>query len=160
VEDDDQQVNLTRFSVFFPEKREFFLEGQGIFAFGGVESAPRPGNVFAAASNTPVLFFSRQIGLFAGRPVPIRLGGRLTGKTGRYSVGLLDIQTSDSAAVSARATHFAVARVKRDIFRRSSVGVIATRRSPATGPNGANLAFGVDTNLSFFESLRVPRARC
>jgi hypothetical protein len=155
VEDDDQQVNLTRFSVFFPEKREFFLEGQGIFAFGGVESAPRPGNVFAAASNTPVLFFSRQIGLFGGRPVPIRAGGRLTGKAGRYSVGLLDIQTGDSEAVSARASNFAVARVKRDIFRRSSVGLIATRRSPSIASGGANLAFGVDANLSFFESLNL-----
>jgi hypothetical protein len=76
VEDDDQQVNLTRFNLFFPEKREFFLEGQGIFAFGGVESTPRgtPGNT---AANTPVLFFSRRIGLENNRPVPIEAGGRL-----------------------------------------------------------------------------------
>jgi hypothetical protein len=155
VEDDDQQVNLTRFSVFFPEKREFFLEGQGIFAFGGVESAPRPGNVFAAASNTPVVFFSRQIGLSQGRPVPIRLGGRLTGKAGRYSLGLLDIQTEDSAEAGALDTNFAVVRVKRDILRRSSIGVIATRRSPSLSGGDPNLAYGVDANLSFRESLNV-----
>jgi uncharacterized protein DUF5916/cellulose/xylan binding protein with CBM9 domain len=155
VEDDDQQVNLTRFSVFFPEKREFFLEGQGIYAFGGVESAPRPGNPFAAASNTPFLFFSRQIGLVGGRPVPIRAGGRVTGKAGRYSLGLLDIQTGDSAVAAAPATNFAVARVKRDILRRSYVGVIATRRSPAVSGAGAGLAFGADANLSFFESLNL-----
>jgi hypothetical protein len=155
VEDDDQQVNLTRFSVFFPEKREFFLEGQGIFAFGGVESAPRPGNIFASASNTPVLFFSRQIGLSGGRPVPIEGGGRVTGKAGRYSIGLLDIQTDDNPAVAARATNFAVVRLKRDIFRRSYVGVIGTRRSPAVSADGANLALGMDANLSFFESLNI-----
>jgi hypothetical protein len=155
VEDDDQQVNLTRFSVFFPEKREFFLEGQGIFAFGGVESAPRPGNVFAAASNTPVLFFSRQIGLSGGRPVPILAGGRVTGRTGGYSIGLLDIQTEDSAAAGALATNFAVVRVKRDILRRSYVGLIGTRRSPAVTAGGTNLVFGADANLSFFQSVNM-----
>jgi hypothetical protein len=154
VEDDDQQVNLTRFNVFFPEKRDFFLEGQGIFAFGGVESAPRPGNTFAAASNVPVLFFSRRIGLSGGYPVPILAGGRVTGKAGRYSIGVLDIQTDDSAAARAEATNFGAVRLKRDIFRRSYVGVIGTRRAPGeAGPD--NLAFGADLNLSFFESLNI-----
>jgi hypothetical protein len=154
VEDDDQQVNLTRFSVFFPEKRDFFLEGQGIFAFGGVETAPRPGNVFAAASNTPVLFFSRRIGLAEGRPVPIQAGGRLTGKAGRYSIGVLDIQTAKSESPVAAATNFGVVRVKREVLRRSYVGVIGTRRSPGES-RGSNLAFGADANLSFFESLNI-----
>ena len=91
VEDDDQQVNLTRFNLFVPEKREFFLEGQGIFAFGGVETAPRA-NTTLAPVNTPVLFFSRQIGLLGSTPVPIEVGGRLTGRAGRYTVGVLNIQ--------------------------------------------------------------------
>jgi hypothetical protein len=155
VEDDDQVVNLTRFNVFFPEKREFFLEGQGIFAFGGVEIVPRPGNVFAAASNTPVLFFSRQIGLQNGRPVPIRWGGRLTGKAGGTSIGLLDIETGPSTLAGARATHFSVVRLKRDVFRRSSVGFLATRRSPPLGVDGANLAFGADATLAFFEHVNL-----
>jgi hypothetical protein len=154
VEDDDQQVNLTRFTPFFPEKREFFLEGQGIFAFGGVESAPRgtPGNTTA---NTPWLFFSRQIGLAGGRPVPIDGGARLSGKAGRYSLGLLNIQTGDSPAVGALGTNFSVLRVKREILRRSYVGVIGTRRSPPVRGEEANLAFGVDTGMSFFQNLNL-----
>ena len=72
VEADEQQINLTRFSLLFPEKREFFLEGGGIFSFG------------KTGEDTPVLFFSRRIGLNDGRPVPIGGGGRLTGKVGNY----------------------------------------------------------------------------
>ena len=106
VEDDDQQVNLTRFNLFVPEKREFFLEGQGIFAFGGVETAPRVGTTFAPV-NTPVLFFSRQIGLLGATPVPIDVGGRMTGKAGRYSIGVLDIRTGDEPDVGAEVTNFA-----------------------------------------------------
>jgi len=120
VEDDTQQVNLTRFNLFFPEKREFFLEGQGIFAFGGSTGSTN--------SNTPVLFFSRSIGLNNGRPAPIVGGGRLTGKTGAYSIGLLNIQSDDDEASGARATNFSVVRLKRDIFRRSYAGVLYTRR--------------------------------
>ena len=87
VEDDLQQVNLTRFGLFFPEKREFFLEGQGIFSFAG-----------GTGGDTPSMFFSRQIGLARGVAVPILGGGRLTGKVGNYSLGVVDIQTDDSAA--------------------------------------------------------------
>ena len=154
VEDDDQQVNLTRFSLFFPEKREFFLEGQGIFAFGGVETAPRAGTSLGPV-NTPVLFFSRQIGLLGGTPVPIEVGGRLTGKAGRYSVGLLNIQTDDEPDIGAPSTNFSVVRLKRDILRRSYIGVIGTRRSPATGEHGTNTVFGIDSGLSFFDSLTM-----
>ncbi|MBK5299471.1 MAG: carbohydrate binding family 9 domain-containing protein, partial [Vicinamibacteria bacterium] len=154
VEDDDQQVNLTRFSLFFPEKREFFLEGQGIFAFGGVETAPRAGTSLGPV-NTPVLFFSRQIGLLGSTPVPIDVGGRLTGKAGRYSVGLLNIQTGDEPDIGAASTNFGVVRLKRDILRRSYIGVIGTRRSPATDVDGANSVFGIDTGLSFYDSLNM-----
>jgi hypothetical protein len=101
VEADEQQVNLTRFSLFFPEKREFFLENQGTFAFGGIPAT--------AGSDTPILFYSRRIGLDGGLPVPILGGGRLTGRTGRYTVGLLDIHTDD--APSSRATNFSAVRL-------------------------------------------------
>ena len=154
VEDDDQQVNLTRFSLFFPEKREFFLEGQGIFAFGGVESAPRAGTSLGPV-NTPVLFFSRQIGLLGSAPVPIEVGGRLTGKAGRYSVGLLNIQTDDEPDIGASSTNFGVVRLKRDILRRSYIGVIGTSRSPALGEDGTNTVFGIDSGFSFFDSLNM-----
>jgi hypothetical protein len=161
VEDDEQRVNLTRFSLFFPEKRDFFLEGQGIFQFGGVGGrGGGPGGGFEGQSNTPFLFFSRRIGLVtdqAGttRSVPIVAGGRLTGKSGPFSLGLLHIRTGDAPAFGAVTTDFSVLRVKRDILRRSTVGFIATRRAPAVDGGGDNYAFGVDAGFSFFQNLNL-----
>ncbi len=149
VEDDEQQVNLTRFSMFFPEKREFFLEGQGIFSFGGVQSGNNPGG--GSNGDTPVLFFSRRIGLNDdGVSVPIRTGGRVTGRAGRYMVGVLNIQTEDAPAAAAPATNFSVVRVRRDVFRRSNVGIIGTARAPSGG--ASNGAFGTDANFAFGEA--------
>lgn len=157
VEDDDQQVNLTRFNLLFPEKRDFFLEGQGTFAFGGVTTTPPTGGTTAPPVNTPVLFFSRRIGLSGSREVPIDAGARLTGKAGRYSIGLLDIETDDNAAVREPRTNFAVVRLKRDILRRSYVGAIATRRAPAAvGPAAAgNEVYGLDANISPLTNLNL-----
>jgi hypothetical protein len=154
VEDDDQQVNLTRFNLLYPEKRDFFLEGQGMFAFGGAPTSPPASTATGTPVNTPVLFFSRRIGLSGSRGVPIEGGARLTGKAGRYSIGLLDIQTDASADAGARATNFGIVRLKRNIFRRSYVGLIATRRSPA-GFGGGNEVGGVDANLALFTNLNV-----
>ena len=152
VEEDVAQVNLTRFNLFFPEKREFFLEGQGIFNFGGQTSTGAAGS----ATDTPILFFSRQIGINQGKPVPIIGGGRLTGKTGPYSVGFVNIQTDDEPATAARATNFTVARLRRDIFSRSTLGVLFTRRSnSATSADDSNEAFGVDGTFAFFQNLRM-----
>jgi len=147
VEDDDQQVNLTRFNLLYPEKRDFFLEGQGLFAFGGVTTTPPTGGTAAPPVNTPVLFFSRQIGLSRNREVPIDVGARLTGKAGRYSLGLLDIQTDEDETVREPQTNFAVVRLKRDILRRSYIGMIATRRAPSSA-GGDNQVYGVDANIS------------
>ena len=155
VEDDDLQVNLTRFNLLFPEKRDFFLEGQGIFAFGGASTTPPTGGATSAPVNTPVLFFSRRIGLSGSRAVPIEVGGRMTGKAGRYSIGLLDIHTDDSVEAREPSTNFAVVRLKRDILRRSYVGVIATHRSPTSSTVGNNAVLGVDANLAFFQSLNI-----
>lgn len=158
VEDDDQQVNLTRFNQLFPEKRDFFLEGQGMFAFGGGQTTPPAGGTAAAPVNTPVLFFSRRIGLSGDHAIPIEAGARLTGKAGRYSVGVLDIQTDESRAAGALAANFGVVRLKRDILRRSYLGFIGTRRAPSSSPDGDhgdNLVFGADANLAFFQSLNI-----
>jgi hypothetical protein len=156
VEDDDQQVNLTRFGLQYPEKRDFFLEGQGMFAFGGVQTGTTStATTVFGPSNTPLLFFSRQIGLKGTREVPIELGGRLTGKAGRYSVGALDIQTDDSLDAAADATNFAVARVKRDVFQRSYVGVLATRRAPSARGGRENLAAGADASFWLSRNLNV-----
>ena len=153
VEVDAQQVNLTRFSLFFPEKREFFLEGRGIFEFGGARqvSSFRSG----AGGDTPFLFFSRRIGLSQGRAVPIVGGARLTGKVGRYTIGLLDIQTDDAVDAGALATNFGVVRLKRDILRRSAVGVMFTGRSKSTLVDGSNRTYGLDATFGFYDNLRI-----
>jgi len=151
VEADEQQVNLTRFSLFFPEKREFFLENQGTFGFGGAGSS----GAGVRSSDTPVLFYSRRIGLEAGRVVPIEGGGRLTGRVGRFSVALLNIQSDDVPAAGVHAANFGVVRVKRDLFRRSSVGVLYTGRSVAAGGLGRNDVYGVDGTFTFYDNLGI-----
>ena len=91
VEVDEQQVNLTRFNLFFPEKRDFFLEGLGTFAFAGRASA----GLGAGTGDTPYLFFSRRIGLDQSRVIPIVAGGRATGKAGKFTFGAINVQTGD-----------------------------------------------------------------
>lgn len=155
VESDEQQVNLTRFSLFFPERREFFLEGQGIFAFGGAEQGGRRRG--GPPNETPMLFFSRRIGLEEvddeTRAVPIRTGLRLTGKAGSYSIGALNVQTAANGG--APAANFSVVRLKRNVLRRSTIGVIATARTPSSAASGANYVFGMDAGLAFFDNLSV-----
>ncbi len=147
VEEDQQQVNLTRFSLFFPEKRDFFLEGQGVFAFGGVNlGGNNPGEV-------PIMFFSRQIGLSRGQEVPVLGGTRLTGRSGRYQIGAVNIQTREKPAAAAVATNFTAVRIKRDILRRSNVGVIGTMRSPRAAGTGNNVLLGADANFFLFRGV-------
>ena len=156
VEVDEQQVNLTRFSLFFPEKREFFLEGRGIFDFarGGFRSGigRRRGGVVGGGS-APTLFYSRRIGLQGGRVVSILGGGRLTGKIGAFDVGALTIQTDDQIASNSIDTNFTVLRLKRDILRRSTVGTMITNRSIALAGNGSSQAYGVDANFAFYDNI-------
>ena len=152
VEADESQVNLTRFSLFFPEKREFFLEGQGIFNFGGRDTRAFS---FSGPSDAPVMFFSRRIGLEDGNEVPILAGGRLTGRAGPYSLGFLNISTEDVVAGGVPQTNYSVVRVKRDIFARSNIGFIGTYRNKNLDHTGSNGLFGVDGNFTFFENLTV-----
>ncbi len=158
VEVDEQQVNLTRFNLFFPEKREFFLEGRGIFDFarGSFRTARslRRGSVLGGG-DAPTIFYSRRIGLQGGQAVPILGGGRLTGKIGAFDVGALNIQTGDEAVSRARDTNFTVLRVKRDLLRRSSVGAIATNRSLSLSGDGSNRVYGADATFSFFDSVNL-----
>ena len=171
VEVDQQQVNLTRFNLFFPEKREFFLESRGIFDFGaGANQLGRGGGATGArgegppgtrsGNSAPLMFFSRRIGLAEQQTVPIRAGGRLTGKVGRVSLGALNIQTGDEADVNALATNFTVVRLKADILRRSRIGGIFTRRSVATNAlgadpeePGANAVYGADASFAFYDNV-------
>ncbi len=162
VEVDEAQINLTRFSLFFPEKREFFLEGRGIFDFGrgvrfggggGPGGGGRPGSGgFFGGGDVPTVFFSRRIGLESGTTVPIQAGGRLTGKVGDFTLGALNIQTNDVADV-ADTTNFTVLRLKRDILRRSAVGALFTGRSVSLNGDGTNEAYGVDGVFSFYDNV-------
>lgn len=157
VEEDQQQVNLTRFSLFFPEKREFFLEGQGIFGFGGVQQrggSNRPGD--SAADLTPILFFSRTIGLTEDGEDPILAGGRVTGRAGPFRIGALNIQTRGIDGTPFEPTNFSVLRVRRDVMKRSDVGILATHRTTSlTEGASANGVLGVDGNFAFFTNLRL-----
>jgi len=178
VEADQEEVNLTRFSLYFPEKREFFLEGSGLFAFGAGIGGWGPPPLS--------LFYSRSIGIEEDQEVPILGGGKLTGKVGPYSVGALNITTgkktflqeeeaeryvTDSGellgeddprldevtivdmvdvdvvdTVRVQRTNFSVLRLQRDIFSRSTVGLIATNKQSDTG-SGYHRAGGVDLML-------------
>ena len=156
VEDDLQQVNLTQFNLFFPERRDFFLEGQNIFAFAGVTAGGTVGGAAGGkVNNTPVLFFSRRIGLNNGRPLPIVGGGRITGKIGAYSIGVLNIQSGDEPAADAQPTNFSVLRIKRDIFSRSNIGALYTRRAETEGGREAGETFGVDALYSLSNNLNI-----
>ncbi|MGC4084913.1 MAG: DUF5916 domain-containing protein [Vicinamibacterales bacterium] len=157
VEVDEQQVNLTRFNISFPEKRDFFLEGRGIFDFGrGGPTNSLAGASGASNSLTPSLFYSRAIGLNAGRVIPLRAGGRVTGKAGKYSIGLLNIETGAEDVSATPATNFTVARLKRDILRRSSVGMMVTNRSESNSvPGASNFAYGGDASFSFFQNISL-----
>jgi hypothetical protein len=157
VEADEQQVNLTRFSLLFPEKREFFLENAGTFAFAGAG-----GNQMGGSGDVPILFYSRRIGLQQNREIPIWGGGRLTGRVGRFSVGMLNMQTREEpdehvpvTQVPTPSTNFSVVRVKRDILRRSSIGAIVTNRSIAQGGIGSNQAYGLDAGFAFYSNLFI-----
>ncbi len=124
VEVDQRRVNLTRFPLRFEERRDFFLEGSGVYAF--------------AVSSGPTPYFSRRIGLVNGEPVPITAGARLGGQAGRYELGFQQIRTG-SGPGSLGPEDFTVARVKRSLFAQSSIGLIYTRR--ATGARAGDTSF-------------------
>jgi len=152
VEDDETQVNLSRFSLFYPEKREFFLEGQGVFDFGGRQTRAFGGQ---GPSDAPIPFFSRSIGISGGSAVPILGGARLHGRAGAYTMGLMNIQTGTVGGLDVESTNFSAFRVKRDLFSRSNIGVIATHRNISADGSGANSLYGVDGNFAPTENIRI-----
>lgn len=142
VEADDEQINLTRFSLFFPEKRTFFQERSSIFNFG-----------FEGKSD---LFYSRRIGLDNGEQVPILGGARITGMAGKWDIGFLDMQTnafdpSDPAQSVLPSENFGVVRIRKQVINQNSyVGGILTSR---LGTNGSyNNAYGVDGIFKMFKN--------
>ena len=146
VEVDQQQVNLTRFNIFFPEKRDFFLENSGTFTFGG-----EGGGGGGGANLVP--FFSRRIGLSAsGIPIPIVGGGRVSGQVGRYDVGFLLMKTADQG--STPSNNYLVGRIKRQLLTNSFVGVLVTHRD-STLEGDTNRVYGGDAHFQFYRRLNI-----
>jgi hypothetical protein len=147
VEVDEQQVNLTRFGLFFPEKRDFFLENSNLFTMG-------TGSSFTSTPVQTDLFFSRRIGLSEnGLPVPIIGGARLTGKVGANNLAVLDIQTD--RAFERPGDNFFVGRYSRDILSRSRVGALFINKESVDGSAHFNRTMGVDANLAITRNVQV-----
>ena len=140
VEVDEQQVNLTRFNLFFPEKRPFFLENAGNFAMGQNQSVE--------------LFFSRRIGIGpSGEIVPILGGARMSGKAGQYNLGVLNMQTDEVVGVTA-ANNYTVASLSRELPNRSSIGALFVNRlttGDLAGEDDWNRTYGFDGKLGIGE---------
>lgn len=151
TEADARQINLTRFSLFFPEKRSFFLEDVGVFDFASTGPQPPGGIPGAGADVYP--FFSRRIGLLNGEEVPLDVGLKLTGKVSNTDIGFLGVRTGDTDFVEAK--NFFVGRFKQNIFEQSYVGGIFTDGNPAPDLDGKT--YGVDTRLATSNFLGGPR---
>ena len=144
VEVDEEQVNLTRFDLFFPEKRPFFLENSGYFTVGTPQEVE--------------MFFSRRIGIdSSGAQIPIIGGVRLTGKQGRYNIGFLNMQTGPVLGI-APSNNFTVARLAREFGQRSSVGLLAINKTP-TGSRAdlytSNQTYALDANIGLGNSFTL-----
>jgi len=142
VEDDTERVNLSRFSLFYPEKRDFFLESANNFAFGPSQR----GHGGPSLS----LMHSRRVGLVEGESVPIIYGAKMTGKIGSTNLGLMNVQTNDSEF--APSENYTAIRVRQDVFERSSVGVLVTN---VQGGGDHNRVMGVDGTFRFFDYLSI-----
>ncbi len=148
VEVDAEQINLTRFSLFFPEKRDFFLENGNLFQFGDVPSERGP-----RRSEETQLFYSRRIGLSsAGQPLPLLGGVRLTGRIGHFALGLMNIHQKETE--ESPSNNFTVMRVSHDLLEQSDMGVIFINRQGGE-PGDYNRSYGVDLNLQFLQKLRI-----
>jgi Domain of unknown function (DUF5916) len=142
TEADIRQVNLTRFPLFYPEKRTFFLEGAGVFDVAGLTDG-----------TDLIPFFTRRIGLYGdedtGGEVPIDVGAKLVGRQSNVNIGVLDVETRDVPEVSLRRQNLFAARVSRNLFDQSWLGAIVTNGNPdGTGSNsllGADARFGTST---------------
>jgi hypothetical protein len=140
VEVDEQRTNLTRFPLFFPEKRPFFLENAGIFAAGTPQAVD--------------FFFTRRIGIDSlGQVTPIIGGGRLTGRVGGLTIGALQMFTDDAGTT--RGNSYTVARALREISARSRLGVIAVQRMRTSDSDDYNRVFGADGRLGLNQAWTV-----
>ncbi|MEC8653139.1 MAG: carbohydrate binding family 9 domain-containing protein [Planctomycetota bacterium] len=130
TENDGRQINLNRFPLFFPEKRDFFLDGESYYTFG---------SQFAGGTRF-LPYFTRRIGLIDGAPVPILWGMKLQGEAGPFEIGLLDVQVDGTATTDQE--NLAVSRVKYALGEQTTVGLLGTNGDPQSG--GSNSVYGVD----------------
>jgi hypothetical protein len=146
VEADQEVVNLTRFSLFFPEKRQFFTESAGIFDFGKAGTSSG-GDASASDPGLLSLFYTRRIGLVDGQQVPIIGGGRVTGRIGGYTLGVLNITTDEETLSTRQLDHanFTAIRVKRNVLANSTVGAIVLNSQ--NGISEYNRAVGFDAGF-------------
>lgn len=140
TEVDQKQINLTRFSLYFPEKRDFFLDGSNYFNFGITGDSENPN------STSMIPFFSRRIGLDAGGdPVAIRYGGKFTGKAGKWNIGMLHIKDDNEWDNPG----YTVGRISRNIGKQSSIGFIGTNGNAFS--DATNSLAGIDLRLASSE---------
>lgn len=144
VEDDRERVNLTRFPLFFPERREFFLEGADKFSFGGGGAEHR--------GPSALIYHSRNIGLYEGNPVGMRYGAKLTGKMGSTSIGFINAMTTDAFEFDYLGQNYTAVRVKQDVLERSSIGMIFTN---VQGGGEYNRVGGIDASFRFWDYFDV-----
>ena len=143
TEVDARQINLSRFSITFPEKRAFFLADAGVFNFASAGPGTPGGIAGTGADVFP--FFSRRIGLLGGQEVPIDAGGKITGKLGRAEVGMMGVRTREMDGL-ADTEGLLVGRAKVDLFEQSYLGVLVTAGDPASG--GSSQTYGADARFA------------
>lgn len=144
TEVDDRQINLTRFSIFFPEKRSFFLQDAGVFNFA-TTGIDQPGGIPRAGAEI-FPFFSRRIGLLRGQEVPIDYGIKLTGRAGRTEIGVLNVRTREIPGVAEN--NAVVGRFRQNFLEQSYVGAIFTGGDPARAPSSGGSGDPAQTSFS------------
>ena len=147
VEADQEQVNLTRFSLYYPEKRDFFLEGAEVFSFGGGGGSP-----WHRGGSNMDLYYSRRLGLVDGHEARILGGAKMVGKVGKYQVGVMNILTDDvtyreeNVTTTVNATNFTVVRLRRDILQRATIGMMFLNKEDLRS-SYFNRALGIDGHI-------------
>jgi hypothetical protein len=153
TEVDDRQVNLTRFSLFFPEKRDFFLREEDIFDFGRIGARNGNGAISAAERENGRPFFSRRIGLgLQGQPVDIEYGGKVSGRAGRWEIGALSIRQDELADI--HADTLSVVRIKANLVGESTAGFVLTNGSPTANEDNSLVGFDY-----LYRNSRLPGGR-
>jgi len=147
VEADQEQVNLTRFSLYYPEKRDFFLEGAEVFSFGG-----GGGNPWHRGGSDMDLYYSRRLGLVDGHEARILGGAKMVGKVGKYQVGVMNILTDDvtyreeDVTTTVNAANFTVVRLRRDILQRATIGMMFLNKEDLHS-SYFNRSLGIDGHI-------------